>query len=276
MSDSPDVALVHRAWEPHTRGDLSVIEAALAPDARWRAVQDGPWNCENRRAILDVMKRNLANGLRGRIEETIQSGQRILVAFRPEQPWQGERPLDDGIAYIVLTMRDGKIIEMKGCVDRSSALTYMETGQIRDHQSEAPTDTVRPPNAVGEPPAHRVDNLIPFVHVADVERSIAFYQHLGFVVTSIFEPGGHLVWASLESENAELMLQRASWTIDADQQAVLFYLYSDDLAALRKQLVTRGLDVGEIQDGTPGPRQEMRLADPDGYVLMVAQTERAP
>jgi hypothetical protein len=30
---------------------------------------------------------------------------------------------------------------------------------------------------------------------------------------------------------------------------------------------------GEIQDGTPGPSQEMRPTDPDGYVLMVAQIE---
>ncbi len=30
---------------------------------------------------------------------------------------------------------------------------------------------------------------------------------------------------------------------------------------------------GEIVDGSPGPRQEMQVADPDGYVLMVAQIE---
>jgi hypothetical protein len=29
----------------------------------------------------------------------------------------------------------------------------------------------------------------------------------------------------------------------------------------------------EIEDGSPGPRQEMRVTDPDGYVLMVAQIE---
>ena len=29
----------------------------------------------------------------------------------------------------------------------------------------------------------------------------------------------------------------------------------------------------EITDGRPGPNAEMRLEDPDGYVLMVAQME---
>jgi hypothetical protein len=54
---------------------------------------------------------------------------------------------------------------------------------------------------------------------------------------------------------------------------VLFYLYSDDLAALRKQLLAAGIDAGAIEDGSPGPREEMRVIDPDGYELMIAQIE---
>jgi len=61
--------------------------------------------------------------------------------------------------------------------------------------------------------------------------------------------------------------------IDPAGQGVLFYLYSSDLAAQREQLLGAGIDAGEIEDGTPGPHQQMQLTDPDGYVLMVAQTE---
>jgi hypothetical protein len=61
--------------------------------------------------------------------------------------------------------------------------------------------------------------------------------------------------------------------VDQLDQGILFYLYSTNLAALRKQLRAAGIDVGEIVDGTPGPREQMRLTDPDGYVLMVAQIE---
>ena len=56
-------------------------------------------------------------------------------------------------------------------------------------------------------------------------------------------------------------------------QGILFYLYSRNLAALREQLLADGIGAGEIVDGTPGPRQELRLADLDGYVLMVAQID---
>ena len=117
--------------------------------------------------------------------------------------------------------------------------------------------------------------MIPFVHVLDVERSVVFYQRLGFTVQRIFKPGDRLLWAALDSEGAELMLTDASDPIDRDGQGVLFYLYSHDLAALRDQLIEQSVQVGEIEDGTPEPRQEMRLADPDGYVLVVAQIEEA-
>jgi predicted lactoylglutathione lyase len=40
---------------------------------------------------------------------------------------------------------------------------------------------------VVESPEHRVNGLVPFVKVTDVERSIGFYHHLGFAVTSVFK-----------------------------------------------------------------------------------------
>jgi catechol 2,3-dioxygenase-like lactoylglutathione lyase family enzyme len=129
-----------------------------------------------------------------------------------------------------------------------------------------------PPDSVVRPPEHRVSGLIPFVHVGDVQRSIDFYHHLGFVVASVYKYRGKPAWAELCSNGAELMVTTGK-AIDQAGQGVLFYLYSDDLAALRGQLLADGIDAGEIVDGTPGPRQEMRLTDPDGYVLMVAQIE---
>jgi catechol 2,3-dioxygenase-like lactoylglutathione lyase family enzyme len=133
-------------------------------------------------------------------------------------------------------------------------------------------DGPRTPDSVEPPPEHRVSGLIPFVHVANVQRSIDFYHHLGFVVASIYRYRGRPVWAALGSEAAELMVTAGN-AIDQAGQGVLFYLYSHDLAALRGQLLAAGIEAGEIEDGTPGPRQELELRDPDGYVLKVAQIE---
>jgi len=90
------------------------------------------------------------------------------------------------------------------------------------------------------------------VHVSDMARSVAFYGDPGFTAVATFEPDGQLAWAFLESDDARLMLARASDRIDHREQAVLFYLYAHDLDALRDNLLAAGASPGEIFDGTPG------------------------
>jgi ketosteroid isomerase-like protein len=118
---------LQHAWEAMAQGDLTVLEHALAADAQWHGVEDGQL-CGSRKAIVEVIRRNRPGRLRGKIEETIQDGPRVIVAFRPERPAQVDRPLDQGIAYMVVTIRDGQIVEMKGCADRTSAVAYAQTG----------------------------------------------------------------------------------------------------------------------------------------------------
>jgi catechol 2,3-dioxygenase-like lactoylglutathione lyase family enzyme len=124
-----------------------------------------------------------------------------------------------------------------------------------------------------ESPGQRVNRLVPFVRVVDVEASVAFYEHLGFRLQDEAKYRERLSWAFLRSGDAEIMFEGTHGPSDPDHQRVLFYLYSDDLAALRDQLLAAGIDAGQIEDGSPGPREEMRVTDPDGYVLMIAQNE---
>jgi ketosteroid isomerase-like protein len=127
MGESPEIELVRRAWDALIAGRPERLGEVLAPDAQWYGVEDGQL-CDGRKAIIDVMSRNLAGRLRGRVEEIIQDGSRVIVAFRPEQPAQLDRPVDEGIAYMVVTIHDGHIIEMKGCADRYAALRYAQSG----------------------------------------------------------------------------------------------------------------------------------------------------
>ena len=116
-----------------------------------------------------------------------------------------------------------------------------------------------------------MSDLIPFVHVRDVERSIAFYELLGFEVRDTHGPDDQLDWAAIERDRARLMLAQASAPIDPRQQAVIFYLYTSDLKALHGELIASGVEVGPIVDGSPGPEREVRISDPDGYCLMIAE-----
>ena len=121
-------------------------------------------------------------------------------------------------------------------------------------------------------PAH-TRSLVAFAHVADVERSIAFYADLGFKVANSVLPEGHptRVWAWLESEKANLMIGVAANPIDASTQGILFYLYVDNIKDTRAALVELGHLPGEVKYPFYMPGGECRLEDPDGYVLMLAQ-----
>jgi hypothetical protein len=68
------------------------------------------------------------------------------------------------------------------------------------------------------------------------------------------------------------MVTKADGMVDAGQQAILFYVYTPDVAAYREGLVAAGLDAGPLQYPFWAPRGEFRLHDPDDYVLMVTHT----
>jgi catechol 2,3-dioxygenase-like lactoylglutathione lyase family enzyme len=119
----------------------------------------------------------------------------------------------------------------------------------------------------------RVSDLVPFVHVADVDRSIAFYALLGFGLEDELVEDGRRIWGFLERGDARLMVAEADEPVDRHAQGVLFYAYTRDLDGQRAHLVANGVDAGEITTGGPGPDRQMAVDDPDGYRIMLAEIE---
>ncbi len=118
----------------------------------------------------------------------------------------------------------------------------------------------------------RVTGLIPMAHVADVRRSVDFYKLLGMELRgSLKASDGDLRWAHVACEQADLMLTRASEPVVASQQAVLFYLYSPDLVALREHLIAAGVRVSHITYPEYMRKGEVCIDDLDGYVLLIGQ-----
>ena len=116
--------------------------------------------------------------------------------------------------------------------------------------------------------------LVPYLHVADVAATIAFYKLLGFEAVNTLVPPGMAgpVWAFLRCGAAQLMAAQACEPVDPRQQAVLFYLYCDDVAAMRLNLQAVGVAAGPIVTPPHAPRGEFRVTDPDGYSLMIHHT----
>jgi catechol 2,3-dioxygenase-like lactoylglutathione lyase family enzyme len=108
-------------------------------------------------------------------------------------------------------------------------------------------------------------------HVADVERSVAFYKLLGLETKgSLKNDDGRLQWVYLAGGGAELMLVRASEPLA--KPATILYVYVRDLPMLRQQLIASGVAVSEITCPPYMAEGEVCLEDPDGYTLLIGQS----
>jgi hypothetical protein len=231
-------------------GNLGPLEEVLADDVEWYGDFPGG-GCRTRADVLRTLRGLIDEGTRPKLVDDRAVHGRLVLTVGVTGPG-GDRT----VWFVATLDPDERIV------------------RLQDYPTEAAAEHDLALAASGSPPPPSpVSGLVPFLHVADVERSIAFYRHLGFEPEDTYAPEGRPVWAALRSEAARLMVAAADAPIQPHDQAVLFYLYARDLRALREHLVAHGAAPGQIVDGTPGPRQEMRVSDPDGYQLMVAQID---
>jgi len=127
------------------------------------------------------------------------------------------------------------------------------------------------------------------LHIADVECSAHFYQLLGLSPGEVIRDlKGQAFWAKVGDSTATTMFAAARGPVDSDVQAVLVYLYSAHVAALRSHLLAHGLHEGGPFRSQPGPGNgrsvafaishqsdmpsgELHVHDPDGHVLLIGQ-----
>jgi len=113
----------------------------------------------------------------------------------------------------------------------------------------------------------------PMLHVAEIERSIRFYELLGFA--TIATEGTPMEWARLHCESGSIMFLRAEKPLDPSKQGFLFYLYTPDLAGLREHLLANGVKVPAINYIGYMPSGKVNITDPDGYHIEIGHWGKA-
>jgi ketosteroid isomerase-like protein len=96
------------AWK---RGDFEALEDLLAPEATWRAVEPGEWDCESRDDILRTLRERYEEGFTKSPLELIEGGPgTIILLSRPAQVGGPDWPEETAIA---ITFRAGKVVAMQ-------------------------------------------------------------------------------------------------------------------------------------------------------------------
>jgi len=106
--------------------DLSAFSDLLDPEVRWGAPGDSSPACQNRAQVLAWYERGREAGVRARVCETVLAVDRILVGLRV----MGLGAAGSSVAadvggeanrWQVLTVRDGRIVDIVGFDERSHA-----------------------------------------------------------------------------------------------------------------------------------------------------------
>ena len=113
--------------------------------------------------------------------------------------------------------------------------------------------------------------VVPFLGVTDMERSLRFYlDGLGFVMKNKWEPEGKIRWCWLTRGGASLMLQEyvkeghgVQRTEGVLGQGVSLSFQCEDALALYREFRTSGLEPSEPFVGNS--MWVTSLSDPDGY-----------
>ena len=115
-------------------------------------------------------------------------------------------------------------------------------------------------------------SVVALIHVADVLRSVEFYQKMGFELGKqpLKNEQGVAIFAMLHRGQAsQIMVTLTGRPLNPGAQDMMFYLYVDNMPAYRQQLIERGVKVGEVKYPFWSPGGEFRVDDPDGWSWIV-------
>jgi ketosteroid isomerase-like protein len=118
--------IVREAFMAYDRGDVARMMEFVDPDLEWtyldpRQEDKQPRICHGREELEKALREQADLGLRGELEAVVASGDRVMLVLRtPGVDEYRNRQADDR-TYDVATVRNGLIVGLHACRDRSEA-----------------------------------------------------------------------------------------------------------------------------------------------------------
>ena len=104
--------------------DLSGFTELLDPRVTWGAPGARNPTCKNRNQVLAWYQRGRDAGVRGSVYDVEVLGDRLLVSMSVRGTENATERGGAALRYQVLTVRDGKVIDIVGFDDKGEALSY--------------------------------------------------------------------------------------------------------------------------------------------------------
>jgi ketosteroid isomerase-like protein len=108
--------------------DVSAFAELLDPDVTWGAPGARNPTCKNRNQVLSWYERAREGGIRGSVFDVEVLGDRLLVSMSVQGTEGAHERGGSALRFQVLTVRDGRIVDIVGFDDKVEALSHASGG----------------------------------------------------------------------------------------------------------------------------------------------------
>jgi hypothetical protein len=102
--------------------DLRAVQDLLDDDVQWGPPGDQGWGCHNRAEVLDWFQSALTSGVRADVSELVVKDGKLLIGLRVSG--RGAPAADQDERWQVMTLRAGRIIDIRGFEERTAAAAF--------------------------------------------------------------------------------------------------------------------------------------------------------
>lgn len=121
--------------------------------------------------------------------------------------------------------------------------------------------------------ALQVGAIVPSFTVDDLQKSIAFYESLGFTVDERWEEDGSLLGVMLRAGKSQIGLSQDDWKKGRDRRKGigmrLFMSTTDNVDAIAARARSAGIPLKSEPHDTEWKTRAFEVADPDGFVWTI-------
>jgi len=123
-------------------------------------------------------------------------------------------------------------------------------------------------------PALQAKSIVPSLTVNDLQRSITFYEGLGFAIDERWEEGGALLGVMLRAGDSRMGLSQDDWKKGRDRVKGagmrVFIGTEQNIDELAVRTKTAGIALDAEPHDTPWGSRAFEVTDPSGFKLTIS------